>query len=111
VNIVNVERLIAALRSGKYTQGRFTMCDIAGNKCCLGVAYDLLVEPIAPTAEFAKRTINITEPEYAAVLAALAIGNYEKRILMEMNDDRKQSFAEIASFLEGMLHVNTRLEY
>lgn len=35
---------IEALRSGEYTQGKRALCRRDGSFCCLGVAYDVLVD-------------------------------------------------------------------
>lgn len=42
---VNMTRWIAALRSGKYPQGAFSLRSTKGSYCCLGVACDVATVP------------------------------------------------------------------
>lgn len=41
INVENMRAWVAALRSGKYQQGRNTLRTVDGRFCCLGVACDI----------------------------------------------------------------------
>lgn len=43
-NLINIKKWIAALRSGKYTQGKAVLKSTEGEMCCLGVATDLYIK-------------------------------------------------------------------
>ena len=42
----NAQKWVAALRSGKYKQGKGKLCDSTGNHCCLGIACRVYEEEI-----------------------------------------------------------------
>lgn len=107
MKIDNVKRVIAALRSGQYVQGKHTMCTVDGAMCCLGVAYDQLVKPIERTGAFAKRTEDVNANEYHDVSEKLGLNWDISHKLSRLNDSDARSFKEIAAFLEGLVYAET----
>jgi len=87
------KRWVEALRSGKYEQGKFTLISPNRKFCCLGVAFDLL------------------HPGEYTVLKALTyqqrkkigLGRAEQLCLTMKNDYGKQSFDDIANWIEKNL--------
>lgn len=100
---------IAALRSGKYKQGKAKLCtiDADGNKCycCLGVANDVLELGILQTSAYLYNAykelglkdydgefinINMLHPSRAGFVSSLA----------ELNDSLNYTFEQIADYIE-----------
>lgn len=82
-------RLIAALRSGKYKQGRFSRKTGYGKSatyCPIGVAQALFKVP--------------SEDAYDKVKRLLGMNDVQQNLLISRNDSRRQSFAVIADWLE-----------
>ena len=103
------EKWVTALRSGEYKQGLKTLRD-GDTYCCLGVLADIC-------------ECEWKEPEYDNVLAAIfendlrssywairqeyadkiGLSTQEQQTLADMNDIHKNSFSEIADYIEDNL--------
>lgn len=104
---------VKALRSGEYEQGTSALCR-KGKFCCLGVAYDVLVdgEWERSSASAYADTWGVpsgsgTHNAWLPGDVARDIGLYDgvsdyQGVLMAMND-RGDSFAEIADWIEANL--------
>lgn len=118
---------VAALRSGKYTQGQRGLVDTENNYCCLGVAVCLRPELVERDGEDfyvndveIKRQIMCTDyPPYQFADLYLG-GKNDPRILIsdipesfdvtgdedefvtlsELNDDKNKTFLEIADIID-----------
>lgn len=88
---------IAALRSGKYTQGhgvlRYTDDDESVEHCCLGVAAALIVGRETPL-----------NPSHYDILP---LSRADQNILISMNDDQRRSFDHIAGYLQAREDLGT----
>jgi hypothetical protein len=109
----------AALRSGDYKQGINTLRDCNNNFCCLGVAYDLLVEDgqgsWIETASIYSGTAGEVKGMNIYILTDRLIPSWFRTWLitpvdehddmqaklMWLNDVLKKSFTTIADFIEG----------
>ncbi len=99
------EQLVAALRSGKYVQGRHGL-RVQNTYCCLGVLCDLYsyVRWERPDAYDDDKTwyyldnMNIP-PDIVKEWAGLTVEEVD--VLVAMNDNRKNTFDEIAAYLES----------
>jgi len=83
---------VEALRSGKYKQGRKTLKH-AGRYCCLGVLCEVAGEPIERFHN------NLNNP----FMERVGFPWGQHGVLIEMNDTKKKSFAEIADYVEQNL--------
>ena len=84
---------IAALRSGEYTQGRHALNPAPGYYCCLGVLCMVLGRP-----DFIK-----SPQTYEHLRQASGLTNSETDGLVELNDIARQSFNQIADYIEVYL--------
>lgn len=109
------KRWIAALRSGKYKQGRKRLCSIKNGKskyCCLGVLTDIEYDGYwyydklegwhikVPHKEGDYPESDQLVPELAEK-CALSLENVEE--LIWMNDNERCSFKEIANWIQKNL--------
>jgi len=96
------EKWIAALRSGEYKQGKFTMYDsITQTYCCLGVAEIVAgnnIETIGKT--YSPRRLN-RKSKVPELLKSTTSSISD--ILMGMNDSKDKTFNEIADWIEENL--------
>lgn len=98
------ERWVAALRSGKYPQGRDNLREPEGGFCCLGVLCDL----VAPGGwrvswdgtYYTHQGYGATNPELYRPLGVTADAEAE---LIDMNDSEEKTFTEIADWIEENL--------
>jgi hypothetical protein len=103
------EKWVAALRSGKYNQGRAYLKDAAGNYCCLGVLCDILPGGkwrkqegrafsiyIDNIGEVNTRSLNLS------LLSQIDLPDWEQHQLIGMNDTGRE-FKAIADYIEGQL--------
>ena len=110
--IANVNKWVAALRSGKYQQG-FGSLNINGNYCCLGVLADI---NNIPTRKSAASTIvcydflpwENNDENFGTIpdewwLTHTGFRHTLKSQLITMNDIDKKSFADIANRIESEL--------
>lgn len=91
---------VAALRSGKYKQGRGKLRHQNDTFCCLGVLIDVMGEEwyvVAGnyrcdglTTSLSDRLLDVTELT-------------SESTLMKMNDDKRKSFDEIADWIDENL--------
>lgn len=90
MHIENAKKWVAALRSGKYQQGKNALC-IEGKFCCLGVAHECLVGEG-----------KITRPNdfdaYNRILKELEITSYDQ--FVRFNDKYGMTFEQIADEVE-----------
>lgn len=87
---------IAALRSGKYNQGKKVLYyKRTDSYCCLGVACKIL--DISSFSTTSIRSGNIGTLDEDAMFLSADV----QRILMTMNDAYGKSFSEIASYIES----------
>lgn len=100
---------IAALRSGKYKQGKFYL-NTNARFCCLGVLCDV-VDPARwadddvwdhkyYTSEFGAR---LCETLPASLRKSLNIEDTQTDVLIDLNDNKSKSFNEIADYIEANL--------
>lgn len=97
---------VAALRSGNYKQGQGAL-RVDDCFCCLGVACDLFNN--------AKWERGTTRASYflgnmscipLAVSLVFGLSSKQENILMELNDNDKATFAEIANYIEKEIGVD-----
>lgn len=107
-------RWIAALRSGKYKQGRHYLRSKTDHFCCLGVLCDLYYPDGWEDADVDNkrswyRFRGLTTLRAAEIIPPKEVANavgmclYEYRELAEMNDEYCDSFEEIADAIEEMI--------
>jgi hypothetical protein len=110
------DQWIAALRSGKYQQGRGSLrcvrADGTSRWCCLGVVLDVSgagewggeLPPPSRTMAYimpnGSQSIYVLDHE---VMEALGMPACQMDILVFMNDQQGRSFAEIAAWIEENL--------
>jgi hypothetical protein len=92
MNVDNVRKWLAALRSGEYAQGKSAMFR-NGSYCCLGVACEVAGIPMNSYMEVAK-WIGVMSDETCYA------GAYE---FVRMNDELGNTFSEIADHVERKL--------
>lgn len=111
----NAKKWVAALRSGKYTQGRLYLKTADGSFCCLGVACEVAIENgveieitgngHADSYLYDGRQSNLPLTVRKWVGLQTANGDYENTVddkcLIGLNDIEKKSFSEIADFIES----------
>lgn len=108
--VANVEKWIAALRSGKYAQGSMRLC-VFGNDgidryCCMGVACAETGMDYPPHNALMPsdiRAIYGLSDGWGTFSFALGAHN-----LAELNDTAKATFVQIADFIEEQLRTNSR---
>lgn len=91
---------VDALRSGKYEQGTSSLRTDLGGYCCLGVFCMTENFPLHENGQTIKGHENDT---YTFLDSLLGIGKdhiTHSNILVNMNDDKRKSFAEIADYIE-----------
>ncbi len=107
----HTKELVAALRSGKYKQGR-SYLRRANNFCCLGVACDLAGEKWVPRDSQTDPVYDIFEngarrngsmPYSVMVYYGFrdCNGIYGKTSLVENNDNEYKDFYQIANIIES----------
>lgn len=98
---------VAALRSGKYKQGKQRLYNQAADTyCCLGVAAHmceslpstLYNSALIPSVSFQSGTGQVLK-----VPVELSDDEPLQKRLWEMNDDQEKSFEEIADYIEANL--------
>jgi len=97
-------RWVAALRSGKYRQGKMALRQETGKYCCLGVLYEQAGGEWGRSS-FCGDVATITYdfallPE--AFLQRVSLTDGQQHTLSKMNDDGA-TFAEIADYIEANL--------
>lgn len=98
---------VAALRSGKYRQGRFALKQ-GREFCCLGMLCDLYGKahgvPWSTSKEDGATMLGASLDLPGAVIEwAFGAKRPPHNRLVAMNDDEKKSFAEIADYIEEVL--------
>lgn len=105
---------VEALRSGRYKQGRLQLRTDDDCYCCLGVLCE-----VSGKGQWVRQPVNGSDSEcwayrygdhsFSGVLpyqleveSGLSVGGYEVGTgrLIEMNDEDRKTFAEIADFIE-----------
>lgn len=97
-----VKEWVAALRSGKYAQGKHALRTQTNAYCCLGVAYDIATEGKGWVNESGWVTSDgfSTDLSYDLNLR-LGLSFSDVRRLMRMNDKLGTSFSGIADWIEA----------
>lgn len=98
---------VAALRSGKYEQTTGALCRIGADDgklryCCLGVLMEVLgvpYEQVELQKVYQDEDGSYTRVGSLSEAQTRKYGVYNQMSLIEMNDDDRRSFAEIADFL------------
>jgi hypothetical protein len=100
-----IKKWIAALRSGKYKQGRNKLRDKEDCYCCLGVLCDIVAPTKWTKIESDARWFNLGHWEFPSkeIMRKVGIKSRTRNILVSMNDYNKISFDEIADYLENIL--------
>lgn len=101
------ELWIAALRSGEYKQGRGQL--VSGNRfCCLGVACDVFWKNnpgkiVKTPISYGGHIISLPEIVQEWYGLSGACGSFDHRAdsLLVRNDDKRQTFSEIADLIES----------
>lgn len=96
---------VATLRHGKYKQGRFRLRSALNNVCCLGVLCDI-IDPsgwsVAKTCDgYVHRECRGRPSEIIEQKASLE--EAARSHLISLNDERGQTFPEIADWIERNL--------
>lgn len=101
------KRWVAALRSGKYQQGRYFLRN-ADNYCVLGVLCDLHAKQFGfYNWEFNGLTVNSYSYGSSSIVPPLAVLEWvglnadEHAHLVEMNDEDHETFEHIADVIES----------
>jgi hypothetical protein len=95
---------IAALRSGKYKQGRQAL-RVGDFFCCLGVLCDVLNDNLWNPHPGSGRSVwgtNSVALSYST-LESIGLTDLDQSELITLNDDIKASFDAIAKFIEDEL--------
>jgi hypothetical protein len=109
----NAKKWVAALRSGKYEQGKGYL-NIGGTFCCLGVGCEVAIENGLSVVTYLHpdgNNFTVTSydrrqgflPERVTEWLGLTTdtGHYDTSDLMKDNDVRHKTFAEIADIIES----------
>lgn len=89
------------LRGGKYAQGEFTLRPASDKFCCLGVLCDLFSpEWTELTDGRFHHELRFGHPKNSG-FELTGLTAYEANVLVEMNDIHKNTFAEIAGWIEA----------
>jgi len=105
IYITTKEEWVAALRSGKYTQGKGYLNN-QGLFCCLGVLCEISGVPKKPSTISSRFSYNTKEESFSTtgindkMFPLIFEGNLIKDLLIHMNDDLDKSFNEIADYIE-----------
>lgn len=102
--------LSAALRSGKYKQGRFALRRADNTYCCLGVYADICGVEWHLYKEVGKYVFAAADEASGMLILGTVISPGAMplmHILIHMNDDKEKSFAEIADFVDTLPVVET----
>lgn len=96
---------VAALRSGKYEQGRQRLRN-GDSYCCLGVLCEVAGLPIDP--EYGNGIVGVAfgEDDYAPIYTLLGSSNAAEQLWNRndgLRDHPKHSFPEIADYIEANL--------
>lgn len=103
------ERWVAALRSGDYKQGRKRLRTLEDSFCCLGVLCDVVHPDVWVKREdddcYAIQEGNSPHSHFSGYIPInladeLGIDDSQQSVLVQMNDCKKKSFAEIADYIE-----------
>ena len=101
---------IKALRSGKYTQGPGELCNTQDNThCCLGVLCEVAIKEnhkIIRTKEGhynLNKKMSVDDRLDKAMLIHFGLDSKTQIQLIEMNDENRLSFKEIANYIEENL--------
>ena len=99
---------VDALRSGKYKQGRIYLNSQGHKFCCLGVLCDISkMGQWVPEHDGNSRYVvrgNASGPRAALPYQIEdEYGDVRQGVLIDMNDDKRKSFAEIADYIEQNL--------
>jgi hypothetical protein len=104
------EKWVAALRSGKYKQGRFALRNPLDEYCCLGVLCDIssIGNWVSFKTYFQYTTKTSGNAEGLCFLPeeveySLDLSSKEQAKLSDMNDSGRMSFEQIANYIEGKL--------
>ena len=107
---------VAALRSGEYKQSRAALQAINGH-CCLGVGGEVMEKRGMATRRQGEedgkaggklKGLTLENyPEHKAIAKALGLSVEEGRKLVRMNDERRQSFEQIAKYIERETRKHT----
>jgi hypothetical protein len=90
------DKLVKALRSGKYAQGRGSLVSKCGHYyCCLGVLVDIAGEM--------KNHYKQQGCLHPALTKATGLSLKQQDMLIDMNDVHNNSFEEIADYIEANL--------
>lgn len=98
---------VAALRSGEYKQGRRALRSVANEFCCLGVLCEVAGVPsqldertdIVYTYTFKCGDVQTKSSAFICGDLFSSIGSYDS-VLISMNDVSKNTFCEIADYIE-----------
>lgn len=103
-------RWVAALRSGKYRQGRGSLvsASVLGqlSYCCLGVACEIFHEELDVRKSYTDGEIQFDDSVHyfpQKVSNALGVGIETEMSLANLNDAENKDFEEIADWIEGNL--------
>lgn len=96
---------VNALRSGKYRQGRRHLCARDNAFCCLGVLADIGLEAdwILVPGGFRWQIAGCDQEFDAKTLRRLGLTDEHAVMLITMNDIERNSFHEIADWIESHL--------
>lgn len=108
--IDNTQKWVNALRSGKYTQGIGALHTQDNTYCCLGVVCNLYNIPkvlnsfgiYEYTFPNGKKQIGVPDGQWFEEIFGFGYDHYFEKaeILVDMNDERGMTFAQIADVIE-----------
>lgn len=109
INRENLKKWTDALRSGKYTQGKRSLCTPQGY-CCLGVLCEVAIENGVPlekrstgSLEFKKSFSYDSSSKFLPDKVLTWIGeDLDQTMLAAMNDTYNKTFSEIADYLDTL---------
>jgi hypothetical protein len=111
----NAKKWVAALRSGRFKQGRYTLNHGDNKFCCLGVACEVAIEAGVPVKKVVSgygQTHSYDEARTVLPLVVMqwlglasASGHFQGKIrpdsLVGLNDDGRHTFNDIADLIES----------
>jgi hypothetical protein len=89
------DKWIAALRSGKYKQGKYQLRDSDNCYCCLGVLCEVAGIPYDGESCLNNEGVGVSYEPIRNILPGTGLG-----IFYTMNDRDGKSFSEIANYIE-----------
>lgn len=99
-----LRKWIDALRSGKYKQGRYFLCNVDDEYCCLGVAAEVLgakKQRAGRNTAYTFKTDDASSTQIISHLFPDVISEPLEKELAHKNDADGYTFVQIADYIEA----------